>query len=370
MIDAKINVVGQGPAGLLAATILRLRGFRVSVIAKSAGSLAMWSGELSFGRNGGDDLDGWLSPDDWKAAWSSGLRALREARVPVPVEVPEKPLQTVTALGVLKPAFVAPLWQHLFTEAGSACFIGIGGVSDALPRTQARRYAATTGMSSSYRLLPSPFGWNASWGPLRFAGFFDTEEGLEWLVRSVQKEVGKVDEEYVYFPQVLGVEKVMATCERLSAIFGKPVYEFPLLAPSLGGIRIEKLLVKQLKRLGVEFYRATVASVDPGGTVTAMDGRRFVGQATILATGGVLGGGLAVDMEGSITDPITGQTVGMVKEAQDLSSAGYGKVDLRGDASLLAVGGQVGVWNPDRDHNGGAKILGTVHQAIRNLEAR
>ncbi len=370
MGDATVNVVGRGPTGLFAAAFLRLRGYRVRVISRTAGSLALWGGELGFGSAGLAGSPGGMPPEVWLAAWSEGAEILLRAGVPVAETLPELALSTVTALGAPKPTFLTPLWQYAACEPEPACFVGLGGVGDAEPKAQSSRYAEATGRPSSYRQAPPPPGWRPGWGPLRFAEFFDTDLGMEWLLSAVAEAVGAVEEEVVLFPQVLGVERVMTALGELRRILGRPAYEYPLLAPSIGGIRVERRLVGLLNGLGVPFYRAGVASVDGDGSVTAEDGRRFPGDATILATGGVLGGGFTVDLEGWITDPVTGESVGRVREARDLNLAGYRRVDLRGDATLLAVGSQVGGWNPDRDHNGGAMILGTVHQAIAALEAR
>jgi glycerol-3-phosphate dehydrogenase len=103
------------------------------------------------------------------------------------------------------------------------------------------------------------------------------------------------------FPAVLGVDGAAQIHAELQERIGLPVFEIPGLPPSIPGMRLQHLLVRVIERLGGQVFNGmqVVAARLEGGRVRAVESEAAVrnlvhrGEAFILATGGVLGGGFA-----------------------------------------------------------------------------
>ncbi|MFT4948645.1 MAG: glycerol-3-phosphate dehydrogenase subunit B [Natronomonas sp.] len=101
-------------------------------------------------------------------------------------------------------------------------------------------------------------------------------------------------------PAVLGLEATEALRAELAATVESPVFEIPTGPPSVPGRRLERLLRGALETAGVELltgHRVT-GTETTGDDITALiaetgDGeRRVKTEAVVLATGGLVGGGV------------------------------------------------------------------------------
>jgi anaerobic glycerol-3-phosphate dehydrogenase len=97
-------------------------------------------------------------------------------------------------------------------------------------------------------------------------------------------------------------------------------------------------------------------------SVTLQDGRELVADAVILATGGVLGGGLEIQPNGDVRNTVTGSVVGALGD-ELLGAVGH----RNWDESIPVIGRMLQGWNPDQRGNGGAMNLWTAHEAYRAL---
>ncbi len=104
----------------------------------------------------------------------------------------------------------------------------------------------------------------------------------------------------VGFPAVLGLKDTLKVKNELETLLEMPVFEIPTLPPSIPGIRLHNLLIAEIERLGGQVYdgmQAQSAAYDGSriSTVYTEAAARLKphhANTFILATGGILGGGI------------------------------------------------------------------------------
>ncbi|MGC9155507.1 MAG: hypothetical protein ACP5HZ_07645 [Ferrimicrobium sp.] len=364
-------VVGRGPAGLLSASYLVQRGYQVSVLAEADGSLAMWPGDFSFGR----DAEAFRSfpiersLTEWLQSFDELVTLYQSFGVTLRLPQREAIAHTITATGNLRPTFATPDWQYASTEPEPLVVVGFDGLADSIVEAQVATYRRQSGQEAFGVRLSRPPGWDASWGALRFAVYLDSDAGADWLVKSLQMALESAPPDIpVVLPQIIGLERTTNLLARLSDVCGRSVGEFPLLSPSVGGIRIKERWERQLRRQGVRFVSGRVQEILPTPRAVMADGRCFAADLLLLAHGGVLGGGMRVAIDGAIVDELVNREIGRMDRLEALNELGHQDADCLGGGRVLAVGRAIGGWNPNRDHNGGAMLLATVHAALELSE--
>lgn len=113
----------------------------------------------------------------------------------------------------------------------------------------------------------------------------------------------------IVFPAVLGLDKHDHLTATAEAALAAPCFEAPTLPPSVPGIRLHRALEARLSDVQVMIHRgARVAAGRPananGATVTDDMGRALEASVFILATGGVLMGGLEVESHGQVREGV------------------------------------------------------------------
>lgn len=114
----------------------------------------------------------------------------------------------------------------------------------------------------------------------------------------------------VGLPAVLGRTATADIVERLEARLSVPVFEIPMGPPSVPGQRLEAQLQEALQAHGVHYHpdtRITDVRTDDG-TVTAVvaggeEPDHFAASGVVLATGGLVGGGVGADRE-AVREPV------------------------------------------------------------------
>ena len=377
MSPESATVVGRGPAGLMAATLLAAGGVSVHLVAAAAGSLALWSGRMDFrgwdggepvanpwewwGQHGAEHMDGGDSLGRWSRVWALWGALARE--LGVGAAVPAANRWAPTPLGHRRPVFWAPPWE-LALESGpaslsSAAVVGFTGFPDFDAELAADGFPASVAVDTAW--LPKPPGWSPSWTALRYAAYFDTEPGADWLSQQLLGAVGPLAPELVVVPQVLGIEHTGALWRRLERLLERPVREVGLTPPGVGGMRIERRWMRWLLASGVHLHHGRVQSLYDAGGVWLGDGRRAGTGPVILATGGFLGGGLHLRPNGRAEDPVLRRTVGHLGETDSADTI------LRWGLAIgdpPACGRQVAGCDPDADGDGGAMCLWTAASAV------
>ncbi len=129
-----------------------------------------------------------------------------------------------------------------------------------------------------------------------FAARHDADDRLDWLAERLRDALGRANGRYcaIVLPPMLGVERARA--EALSARVGIPCGEAIALPGGPAGFRFEHARDRALASAQVSLVRARAAEVHRRGTLWRVGGERgeaFDARAVVLATGGLIGGGLA-----------------------------------------------------------------------------
>ncbi len=378
----RLVVVGQGPAGMLTADWACRLGAEVTVVAAADGSLGLWSGAWDF-RNFTDSGEvirdpwqwwelhgrehgvGWTR-EHWAHWWTRWRRTWEAAGIPLAggEELPSHNRFTPTAVGRMVPVFVCPAWQWAVDEPEPVIWVGMEGLADAPIELAGARFRALTGMAASEVCLPKPDAWAPHWSSLAWAVYVESGEGRRWLSEALTRALGGyAGSSPVLMPQVLGEDGCETLIGELEAALERPVREYPLLPPALGGIRIRDRWKRALKRRGVSSITGTVDAVLKDGVHLRASGASLPADAVVLATGGLLGGGLWLSAAGELLNTATGQTVVWSGRMDELAVAG---IDTDG-TGYRAVGRVVGGFDSDRHGDSGAVNLYTVASAIEAL---
>ncbi len=218
---------------------------------------------------------------------------------------------TVSLAGRPMPAFAVGAYQATFEDlAGGTvavfCFAGHKDFPAGVMVSELRRRQ----IEAHLLRLEDPCDGPSS---LRLAKFFDS---LGNSVEYFQSIVERLPERCacVLFPAVLGLDhhdEVMAAAE---LALGVPCREVPTLPPSIPGLRLNQRLTRRLQSTGALLHLGARAVSVPASNgrceaVTDESGRRFEAEIFVVATGGVLMGGLEVDSWGKISEPFLGLEV-------------------------------------------------------------
>ena len=311
-----VTVIGGGLSGLLTATALAKRDFAVTCVYAGVGGLVLQPGVVDvFGY--GDEMvasamkavasagAGHPYAAIGEAATTAGVELLRELAGPkllvgdvgVNVCLP-------TAVGAWRPTCLYPPSMAAGVAAEKVVIVGLRGLRDFNPALIAGNLGVRSAMVD---VAPGPGGVI----PLAYARYFDTAEGQRVLVDALKAVVR--DGETVGLPAVLGLENLEAWREIADAL-GHPVFEIPLPPPSVPGWRLYNALVKVATLAGVRFWRGSkvVEVVREGGVVTGVvvesagHSSAIACDALVLATGGLTGGGLEIDDNQKIGEPLLG----------------------------------------------------------------
>lgn len=130
------------------------------------------------------------------------------------------------------------------------------------------------------------------------------------LVAQLISRLGQA--ERIGFPSVLGFDQALAVKEDLERQLGKPVFEIPSLTPSVPGMRLHRILTSAIVAAGGRIENGMEAigiKADDGRvtavyTATAARPHPHRSQQYILATGGILGGGITTNSDGDVREVV------------------------------------------------------------------
>lgn len=142
------------------------------------------------------------------------------------------------------------------------------------------------------------------------ADLMDRVDFRDEVIAAVRPHLGKA--ERVGFPAVLGMERPLEVKAALEAALDRPVFEIPGLPPSVPGIRLFRILRDKIEQSGGFVYDGmkAVAATQEDGRVSAVlteaAARRRMHRSDrfVLATGGILGGGIRANHEGEVRETI------------------------------------------------------------------
>jgi glycerol-3-phosphate dehydrogenase subunit B len=139
---------------------------------------------------------------------------------------------------------------------------------------------------------------------MALARLFDDPDFCEEVCIALKPRIG--NHSRVGFPAVLGLRRSCEAIQHLESSLGIPIFEIPGLPPSIPGIRIHNMLVSAIEDLHGKIYNGMLASharVEENfvtAIITEAAARQVVHPASnfVLASGGILGGGVIMDKHG------------------------------------------------------------------------
>ncbi len=320
-----VLVIGAGLAGLFAAYQISAKGYKTGVISRGWGT-PYWS-------SGCIDVIGYSAPE-YQATVDSpyaylesqskenplhpyslaGKNALEESvksfqalaaahGYPMRGSL-DKNIWIPTALGALRPTCLLPESM----TAGDAALrtpmliVGFDQLLDFHPALVADNLNAQGMLASDLSIdLPTLRRRRFVTGMV-LARLFDTPEFRQEVIAAVKPKL--INAGRVGFPAVLGIRDASQVLTHLQTGLGVPVFEIPGLPPLIPGIRLHNLLVAAIQESngsvfnGLKAVDATMEDkrINAVRTEAAVRYKSHRARTFILATGGILGGGITADL--------------------------------------------------------------------------
>ncbi len=217
-----------------------------------------------------------------------------------------------TAAGAMRPTCLAPetFIAGNLSDPSAMLLVGIEGFHDFYPHLAAANLQSQ-GISTEATVIQLPgLQTRQRIDAMVLAGHFDDLETAVELAEAIQPHLGNA--ERIGLPAVLGMRDAPGFVRALEALLGRRVFEIPGLPPSVPGMRLHRILVEAIQKSGGQVFQGMeVVGVKRGGesvegvyTEAAARSILHVAQNYILATGGILGGGISTDHNGGVYDPI------------------------------------------------------------------
>ncbi|MGH7903363.1 MAG: anaerobic glycerol-3-phosphate dehydrogenase subunit GlpB [Candidatus Dormibacteraceae bacterium] len=317
-----VVVVGLGLAGLVAGLAAALAGARTLVVGKGFGSTHF--------RTGGIDVLGYADGHHVRAP-AEELGAFRAAHPGHPYAVAGPRLGAAlemvramaaasgleligdlgtnrlvaTATGTLRPSCLVPASMNAAWDGAHVLAVGFDSYRDfsapffaaGLPRA-----GAALGMDLRVRplTLDLPELRRRHLAGPELARLLDQPGFRALLARELEPHVRGVT--HVALPATLGLDRCAEAAQDLERRLGVRAVEVPTLPPSIPGMRLARALEAGLRGAGARVQVGTAVRLRPrDGRVewleleSAAHPQRFSVGAVVLATGGLLGGGLALE---------------------------------------------------------------------------
>ncbi len=124
-------------------------------------------------------------------------------------------------------------------------------------------------------------------------------------------------------PAVLGLSQTARILEQIERRTGCQVFEIPGLPPSVPGLRLQNILIQALRKAGVEVldgmeavaFEGTGNKIAKVWTEAASRSKPHAAKQFVLATGGILSGGLVGGCDGKVVEPVFGLPVAAPSQA-------------------------------------------------------
>ncbi len=333
-------IIGTGLTGLAAARRASQAKLSVALVGTTPGSLPYTSGALDllgvyptatkhFRLNPWEAVADLIEESPEHPYGRVGLLGVRDAWEDFAAFLEQSPLEyyhrqdenllLITAAGTLKPTHLVPgsmkenalAWE----QRPPTLMLGFNRLVDFSPEHVVaglgRRWS---GLSAARLDAQELMGDQRRTTPANLAMAFEDPAFRGRFVAAVKpllrgaKSLG--------LPALLGLVDVMTAVRDLEQQLGVPVFEVPLLSPSLPGIRLADLLKRELIAAGVRLVQGTpITSLDLSGegpvrAVRAGQDQEEIlcARRVLLATGRFFGGGLEATRRG-VCEPLTGMSV-------------------------------------------------------------
>jgi glycerol-3-phosphate dehydrogenase subunit B len=368
-----VVVIGQGLSGMLSAIWAKQQGYRTALVAAGTGKVMQSTGVMDLipGSDGGLKEWGELYPSSTlqKTQLNEAIEEFKalmnKLNYPYKGDL-ENLTSIVTGSGHVKKTALYPETISSLPEKGHMVIIGFEEVVDFQP-AYIMGNLQKDWPNVSVDALKVRLGNNSqrTMTQLDAARLLDQKETREYCLKQIKHQMAekKISQPDLFiFPASLGVENWKETIEQFTSELNAKVTEAPGMPPNTTAIRLNERLKKEAVKLGVRFYADTTVAgctldeeeiksltIKTANRMTDLSGKQF-----ILATGGILGGGLEVTANG-------------VKEtAVRLETDEFGEL-INCPSNLYAVGASNGTKVTHNGITGGIYTIISTHEMIGKL---
>lgn len=333
MANNDVLVIGAGLAGLMAAWRASERGQKVRVIAKGWGATHWHAGCV-------DVLGYW--PLDSETAVTHPIQTMPDLIATNPqhpyatvgTERLAEALQSIqtlcaaagyplrgsleknwllpSAVGTFRPTCLAPetMIAGDLTSHAPMLLVGFKQLAEFFPNIPADNLTQQ-GIPARHVTLDLPTLAQRNFTTaVNLARLMEQSAFRAELVKAVRPHLGGAAR--VGFPAVLGMGQATAVHQDLQKQLGLPVFEIPALPPSVPGIRLHHIFKAAIEKNGGRVYEGQegVGFEAAEGRVTAVitesagHNRAHRYQTVVLATGGILGGGISTNYAGNVQEVV------------------------------------------------------------------
>jgi glycerol-3-phosphate dehydrogenase subunit B len=311
-------VIGAGLAGLVAAWNALQHGKSVRLIAKGWGATYWGSGCIDILKD--QPIKDYIEANPSHPYALAGLTALEQAlscfqelcasaSYPMLGSLGENYLLP-TALGTLRPSCLVPETMAAgdLHQRSPMLIVGFAQFLDFFPTLVAENLNAQSFFATDHVLdLPSLQSRKFITGMV-LARLFDTPGFRTEVANALRGRLGSAAR--VGFPAVIGLNDPLTAKRELEERLGLPVFEIPGLPPSIPGMRLHNILVSDIERHGAQIFNGmqVVNCLSTGNRIQAVFSeaaarhKTHAAETFILATGGLLGGGITLDNNGYAQD--------------------------------------------------------------------
>ena len=330
-----ILIIGAGLSGLTAAWQAALRGKKVQIASKGWGTTHWHAGCIDvLGYYPIDEPTAVASPketlpqliadhpqhpyalaglDQIEAALTAVQTLFTEAGYPLHGSL-DKNWQLPTAVGSMRPTCLAPTTMIAgdLTDDAPMLLVGFEHYNDFYPALAAENLTNLGVPAVGTKIRLTAIEDANFMTPIKLAQQMEKNPSLRLeLARAIQAQLGSAKR--VGLPAVLGVHNAITIHKELEERLGVPVFEIPSLPPSVPGMRLHRVFVQAIQKAGGRVYEGMEAigsHKNDEGRITAVltesAGRTRTQRAAtyVLATGGLLGGGIVTNASGGVREVV------------------------------------------------------------------
>lgn len=369
-----VVVIGQGLSGMLSAIWAKEQGYRTALVAAGTGKIVQSTGVIDLipGSDGG--LKEWMELYQLESIQKSQLMDAMEKfkalmnRLGYPYKGDlENLISMVTGSGHIKRTALYPATISPIPERGQVVIVGFHEVTDFQPTyVKGNLQKARPHLWMEAIKVKLGIRSQRTMTQLDAARLLDQKEIRDHCINQIKQlmvEKNMSQPDLFIFPASLGVDNWRETIKHFSFELGGKVTEAPGMPPNATAIRLNDRLKKEAIQLGVRFYADTTVvgsnldgdemkslRIKTANQTTDLSGKQF-----ILATGGVLGGGLEVTSEG------------IRETALHLEVNDFGEL-IHTPANLYPVGASRGTRVTHHGIAGGAYSILSSYETICGLQ--
>ena len=317
-----IVVVGSGLAGMSAALTAAQSGKKVTLLTHGAGTLAISSGCVDvLGYMNGARVENPFEsietlPEEHPYRLIGGAETVREAiewlklvcrkgGIDMAHTAEEGNHRLLTVMGTLKPSYLCPdsFNPDCLKDVHRAAVVTVENMKDVHPGLiieQLHRYDELADKEFMEAVLPCPIEHaHRNITPLDIARHVETPEGLKWLEKSLMPYAKLYP--VLLLPPICGMKHSQQIWNQLCSRLKVKIVEMVSIPPGVAGLRMREVFKRALNAEGVyavESAEVVRADVEEGKcsavyTLTASGEDKWEADSFIIATGGLLSGGIS-----------------------------------------------------------------------------